>query len=367
MSFRSRSRTQAPLSSRRRSLSSNSRMAPSSGGSGAYNYNGSSYGSSGSTGRPLSTGYFPSSGGASSYQSPYASVYSSRESLYGGGAVGRSSYGSGGGGYDSSRYNPSSYSSAGSSYSTSDRYVSPYSSSYDKGVTTASLTFKSPGLGPSNSFKSSRLLKTKSLSASNSSLNGVYGGPSSNGVTSAGATVAAIAATRSNSLREQERKSRNRTRSKSAAQRSISASSEKSEGYESGSERTSRSRLGSTASTATTSESKSSSSNDKTENGDGIDYKALWEAEKLENDKLRQMLKQKDDEAVQTRATLERFANATTKNSLSELEKRERRAMERKLSELEEELKQLDAYKSDNHRLKEENAALIRVISKLSK
>ncbi|XP_017080553.1 protein phosphatase 1 regulatory subunit 12B isoform X13 [Drosophila eugracilis] len=107
---------------------------------------------------------------------------------------------------------------------------------------------------------------------------------------------------------------------------------------ESGSERTSRSRLGSTASTATTSESKSSSSNDKTENGDGIDYKALWEAAKLENDKLKQMLKQKDDEAVQTRATLERFANA-----------------------------QLDAYKLDNHRLKEENAALIRVISKLSK
>ncbi|XP_017043145.1 protein phosphatase 1 regulatory subunit 12B isoform X16 [Drosophila ficusphila] len=107
---------------------------------------------------------------------------------------------------------------------------------------------------------------------------------------------------------------------------------------ESGSERTSRSRLGSTTSTATTSESKSSSSNDKAENGDGIDYKALWEAAKLENDKLKQMLKQKDDEAVQTRATLERFANA-----------------------------QLDAYKSDNHRLKEENAALIRVISKLSK
>ncbi|XP_017028176.1 protein phosphatase 1 regulatory subunit 12B isoform X15 [Drosophila kikkawai] len=132
---------------------------------------------------------------------------------------------------------------------------------------------------------------------------------------------------------------------------------------ESGSERTSRSRLGSTASTATTSESKS----DKAENGDGIDYKALWEAAKLENDKLKQMLKQKDDEVVQTRATLERFANATSKNSLSELEKRERRAMERKLSELEEELKQLDAYKSDNHRLKEENAALIRVISKLSK
>ncbi|EDV96092.1 GH16060 [Drosophila grimshawi] len=136
----------------------------------------------------------------------------------------------------------------------------------------------------------------------------------------------------------------------------------------SGSERTSRSRTGSTATTSTASDSKSSnSSSDKAENGDGIDYKALWEAAKVENDKLKQMLKQKDDEVVQSRATLERFANATTKNSLSEIEKRERRAMERKLSELEEELKQLDVYKSDNHRLKEENAALIRVISKLSK
>ncbi|XP_043862100.1 protein phosphatase 1 regulatory subunit 12A isoform X18 [Drosophila santomea] len=106
---------------------------------------------------------------------------------------------------------------------------------------------------------------------------------------------------------------------------------------ESGSERTSRSRLGSTASTATTSESKSSSSNDKTENGDGIDYKALWEAEKLENDKLRQMLKQKDDEALQTRATLERFANAL-----------------------------LQKLKTENDRLRAENRALTRVVSKLT-
>ncbi|XP_037722136.1 protein phosphatase 1 regulatory subunit 12C isoform X18 [Drosophila subpulchrella] len=135
---------------------------------------------------------------------------------------------------------------------------------------------------------------------------------------------------------------------------------------ESGSERTSRSRLGSTASTATTSESKSSTSNDKAENGDGIDYKALYEAAKLENDKLKQIIKQKDDEAVQTRATLERFANATTKNSLSELEKRERRAMERKLSELEEELKLLQKLKTENDRLRAENRALTRVVSKLT-
>ncbi|XP_060659979.1 protein phosphatase 1 regulatory subunit 12C isoform X10 [Drosophila nasuta] len=135
---------------------------------------------------------------------------------------------------------------------------------------------------------------------------------------------------------------------------------------ESGSERTSRSRTASTATASVASDSKSSSSSDKAENGDGIDYKALWEAAKMENDKLKQMLKQKDDEVVQTRATLERFANATTKNSLSEIEKRERRAMERKLSELEEELKLLQKLKTENDRLRAENRALTRVVSKLT-
>ncbi|XP_030081539.1 protein phosphatase 1 regulatory subunit 12A isoform X11 [Drosophila hydei] len=135
---------------------------------------------------------------------------------------------------------------------------------------------------------------------------------------------------------------------------------------ESGSERTSRSRTGSTATASTGSDSKSSSNSDKAENGDAIDYKALWEAARLENDKLKQMLKQKDDEAVQTRATIERFANATTKNSLSEIEKRERRAMERKLSELEEELKLMQKLKTENDRLRAENRALTRVVSKLT-
>lgn len=51
---------------------------------------------------------------------------------------------------------------------------------------------------------------------------------------------------------------------------------------QSGSERTSRSRTASTATTSATSDAKSStsSSSDKAENGDGIDYKALWEAAK---------------------------------------------------------------------------------------
>uniref|UniRef100_A0A5G2QU87 Protein phosphatase 1 regulatory subunit n=1 Tax=Sus scrofa TaxID=9823 RepID=A0A5G2QU87_PIG len=47
--------------------------------------------------------------------------------------------------------------------------------------------------------------------------------------------------------------------------------------------------------------------------------------------------------------------------------KKERRALERRISEMEEELKMLPDLKADNQRLKDENGALIRVISKLSK
>ncbi|KAL5292644.1 PPP1R12C family protein [Megaselia abdita] len=100
---------------------------------------------------------------------------------------------------------------------------------------------------------------------------------------------------------------------------------------ESGTERTSRSRLGSTNSVADGDNKQSN------ENGE-IDYKALWEAAMLENDKLKQMLKKKDEEIVTAKAAVERFAHT-----------------------------QLDAFKTENKRLKEENGALIRVISKLSK
>lgn len=40
---------------------------------------------------------------------------------------------------------------------------------------------------------------------------------------------------------------------------------------------------------------------------------------RMENDKLKQMLKQKDDEVVQTRATLERFANAVSSYAANSL------------------------------------------------
>ncbi|XP_069967672.1 protein phosphatase 1 regulatory subunit 12A isoform X6 [Bactrocera oleae] len=152
-------------------------------------------------------------------------------------------------------------------------------------------------------------------------------------------------------------------------QDSANDAEEKEKEKESGGERgASRSRLSSTtnANTNANSTTDENKARDRSENGEAIDYKALWEAVKLENDKLKQQLKKKDDEIVQSRATLERFTNATTKNSLSELEKRERRAMERKLSEMEEELKLLQKLKTENERLRAENRALTRVVSKLT-
>ncbi|XP_065160341.1 protein phosphatase 1 regulatory subunit 12A isoform X2 [Atheta coriaria] len=102
------------------------------------------------------------------------------------------------------------------------------------------------------------------------------------------------------------------------------------------------------------------------ENGE-IDYKKLYEQALSDNDRLKDKLRKSDEDLRDTKTTLEKLNTITSKNSLSELEKRERRAMERKLSEMEEELKQMDLLKKENLRLKEENGALIRVISKLSK
>ncbi|XP_026471377.1 protein phosphatase 1 regulatory subunit 12C isoform X7 [Ctenocephalides felis] len=128
---------------------------------------------------------------------------------------------------------------------------------------------------------------------------------------------------------------------------------------ESGSERSSRSRLGSSTSLV--------DDNDVTENGsDVIDYKALWESAKADNERLQEQLKKRNEELKDAKATIDRVTNVTNKGALSELEKREKRAMERKLSEMEEELKQLQKLKHENERLRAENRALTRVVSKLT-
>ncbi|XP_060809461.1 protein phosphatase 1 regulatory subunit 12B isoform X4 [Amyelois transitella] len=104
---------------------------------------------------------------------------------------------------------------------------------------------------------------------------------------------------------------------------------------------------------------------DKADDGDK-DYKALYEASMLEVRRLRELLATSEQQLRDARATITRLTQVN-QNSLSEIEKREKRAMERKLSEMEEELKFQQALQAENQRLKDENGALIRVISKLSK
>ncbi|XP_052127136.1 protein phosphatase 1 regulatory subunit 12A isoform X9 [Frankliniella occidentalis] len=134
---------------------------------------------------------------------------------------------------------------------------------------------------------------------------------------------------------------------------------------ESGAERSGRSsRLGSTSSAGGDSASVSRAVTPaRSENGE-IDYKKLYEESQLENERLREKLKKTEDDLRGSKALAEN--SVPNKNSLSEIEKRERRAMERKLSEMEEELKQLQKLKMENERLRSENRALTRVVTKLT-
>lgn len=107
------------------------------------------------------------------------------------------------------------------------------------------------------------------------------------------------------------------------------------------------------------------------EENSGRDYKKLYESALAENQKLKTKLQEAQLELTDVKAKLEKMAQKQDKtpdrSSVLDVEKRERRALERKMSEMEEEMKVLTELKSDNQRLKDENGALIRVISKLSK
>ncbi|XP_028924615.1 protein phosphatase 1 regulatory subunit 12B isoform X2 [Ornithorhynchus anatinus] len=102
------------------------------------------------------------------------------------------------------------------------------------------------------------------------------------------------------------------------------------------------------------------------------DYKKLYESALTENQKLKTKLQEAQLELADIKSKLEKVAQqkqekSSDRSTMLEMEKRERRALERKMSEMEEEMKVLTELKSDNQRLKDENGALIRVISKLSK
>ncbi|XP_068950899.1 protein phosphatase 1 regulatory subunit 12A isoform X3 [Petaurus breviceps papuanus] len=106
------------------------------------------------------------------------------------------------------------------------------------------------------------------------------------------------------------------------------------------------------------------------EREDTTDFKKLYEQILAENEKLKTQLHDTNMELTDLKLQLEKATQRQERfadRSLLEMEKRERRALERRISEMEEELKMLPDLKADNQRLKDENGALIRVISKLSK
>ncbi|KAM4675251.1 protein phosphatase 1 regulatory subunit 12A isoform 2-T2 [Discoglossus pictus] len=106
------------------------------------------------------------------------------------------------------------------------------------------------------------------------------------------------------------------------------------------------------------------------EREDSTDFKKMYEQIIAENEKLKAQLHDTNLELTELKLQLEKATQRQERfadRSLLEIEKRERRALERRISEMEEELKMLPDLKADNQRLKDENGALIRVISKLSK
>ncbi|XP_058386268.1 protein phosphatase 1 regulatory subunit 12C isoform X3 [Diceros bicornis minor] len=100
-------------------------------------------------------------------------------------------------------------------------------------------------------------------------------------------------------------------------------------------------------------------------------FRKLYAELRTENERLREALTETTLRLAQLKVELERATQRqerfAERPALLELERFERRALERKAAELEEELKALSDLRADNQRLKDENAALIRVISKLSK
>uniref|UniRef100_UPI00398F0EF9 protein phosphatase 1 regulatory subunit 12C-like isoform X2 n=1 Tax=Pristiophorus japonicus TaxID=55135 RepID=UPI00398F0EF9 len=101
------------------------------------------------------------------------------------------------------------------------------------------------------------------------------------------------------------------------------------------------------------------------------DFRKMYEVVLSENVRLKDQLREAQSYLTLANRELERVMQRQERHedrpAQLELERFERRTFERKAAELEEKLKILTDLKADNQRLKDENAALIRVISKLSK
>merc|ERR1719510_1596728 len=80
---------------------------------------------------------------------------------------------------------------------------------------------------------------------------------------------------------------------------------------------------------------------DRSQNGE-IDYRKLWEQAQLDNSRLRDDLARTRDELNAAKKKLETMVQTpSTTSGLTDTEKKEKIALEKKLSEMEEELKQL--------------------------
>ncbi|XP_076584303.1 protein phosphatase 1 regulatory subunit 12C [Chaetodon auriga] len=101
------------------------------------------------------------------------------------------------------------------------------------------------------------------------------------------------------------------------------------------------------------------------------DYRTLYFKVLQENLALKDKLQEMELLLSQNKVELERLRqsqeSSTDRPALLELDRFEKLALQRKAVELEDELKVLGDLRTDNQRLKDENAALIRVISKLSR
>ncbi|XP_025056709.1 protein phosphatase 1 regulatory subunit 12A isoform X4 [Alligator sinensis] len=111
------------------------------------------------------------------------------------------------------------------------------------------------------------------------------------------------------------------------------------------------------------------------EKEDAPDFKKLYEQIVAENEKLKAQLHDTNMELTDLKLQLEKATQRQERfadRSLLEMERRERRALERRISEMEEELKnlhqvkQIQSLRHVNERLVAENRALTRVVTKLS-
>ncbi|XP_015228932.1 PREDICTED: protein phosphatase 1 regulatory subunit 12B-like isoform X2 [Cyprinodon variegatus] len=111
--------------------------------------------------------------------------------------------------------------------------------------------------------------------------------------------------------------------------------------------------------------------NKQEEDSTAKDYKKMYTEALQENERLKSKLQDSKQELVKIRSQLEKVAQRqdrlSERSTVLETEKREKQALEKRVTDMEDEVKVLKELKSDNQRLKDENGALIRVISKLSK